>query len=581
MPTMLRVYTNEDDALLFWTVTAPLARCRGFAIERKLTRPGQHNEEREFLPNRTGFAGEPLPPDPDGRGVQKPSTEWPFQRFSWTDHSANAGDTVSYRIVPIVRNAAGKLEPNEIEASPFSVPATLGQVVQGSKFRPFFNRGFVISQFMARYLKQNNLTLPQFKKQIGKPAGKGAEHTIRNFLSGALRTEILGLLGDAAKNKTEIYAALFELSDDELVAALAKLGKKAHVVLANGSITKKKTETSEEARARDENQKARAALKKAGVDVQPVNRFISPGALGHNKFLVAVDGHGAARVWTGSTNWAPTGLCTQVNNGLLIDDRAVAKIYLDQWHLLRNAKSAFPDDLVASNSKPHAAGKATIWFSRTKKQVDLAALNAEVAKAKQGILFLMFMPGATGVLGTVARRAHEPQLWVRGVVSELPNGINDDSKADVHLIDGSHSTQLHLDIIQPEGVKMSMAAFAAEVTHKQFLSQIGHAIIHSKVLVIDPFGDDPVVITGSHNFSASASSKNDENFIIVRGDKSLAEAYAVNIEGAYQHYRWRAFLEQTNTPFQGLEDGDAWEARKLKGAARELAFWGLGAGAPV
>jgi phosphatidylserine/phosphatidylglycerophosphate/cardiolipin synthase-like enzyme len=134
---------------------------------------------------------------------------------------------------------------------------------------------------------------------------------------------------------------------------------------------------------------------------------------------------------------------------------------------------------------------------------------------------------------------------------------------------------LHLDIIQPEGIKKPFGNFAAEVVRRQFLHDIGFAIIHSKVVVVDPFSDKPIVITGSHNFSGSASTKNDENFIIVEGDKALAEAYAVNIEGAYQHYRYRAFLDQTNKPFNGLKDNDTWLAPKLRNASKELAFWGL------
>jgi phosphatidylserine/phosphatidylglycerophosphate/cardiolipin synthase-like enzyme len=94
-------------------------------------------------------------------------------------------------------------------------------------------------------------------------------------------------------------------------------------------------------------------------------------------------------------------------------------------------------------------------------------------------------------------------------------------------------------------------------------------------VVIDPFSADPVVITGSHNFSSSASAKNDENFIIIKGDYELAEAYAVNILGAYAHYRWRVFLSQTNKPFNGLKDNDKWQAPKLAAERRELQFWGV------
>jgi phosphatidylserine/phosphatidylglycerophosphate/cardiolipin synthase-like enzyme len=235
---------------------------------------------------------------------------------------------------------------------------------------------------------------------------------------------------------------------------------------------------------------------------------------------------------------------------------------------------------VANNSKPRQAGeekpgqiRSTVWFTRTNKGVDLDALREEVKKAREGILFLMFMPGAAGLYGDVAARSAEPNLYVRGVVSELPHGRGDETAADVALIDGTNRTSLHLDIIQPEGAKNPMANFAAEVTHKQFLSGVGHAIIHSKVLVIDPFSADPVVITGSHNFSSSASSKNDENFIIVKGDHALAEAYAVNIFGAYAHYRWRAYLSETNKPFNGLQDNDKWLAPKLKANQRDLEFW--------
>jgi phosphatidylserine/phosphatidylglycerophosphate/cardiolipin synthase-like enzyme len=354
-------------------------------------------------------------------------------------------------------------------------------------------------------------------------------------------------------------------------------------MLANGSIQKKKTESTEAARQRDENEQARTRLKAVGVDVEDENRFTSPGPLGHNKFLVRLDKTGKPAIaWTGSTNWSPTGLCTQVNNGLLIEAPEIAQIYLDQWHLLRDAGSEFPKDLIASNSQPKQVGedvpgrvRSTVWFSRTSKGVDLAALQAEVQKAKEGILFLMFMPGSTGLFSNVAARSAEPDLYVRGVVSELPNGRGDESAVDVNLIDRANYQPFHLDIIQPEGIEHPFANFAAEVTHNQFLSQIGYAIIHSKVLVIDPFSDDPVVITGSHNFSISASSKNDENFIIIKGDRQLAEAYAVNILGAYSHYRWRVFLSQTNKPFNGLKDNDTWQASKLATDKRDLNFWGV------
>src|SRR5215468_1141472 len=98
MSLKLAVYTNEDDALLFWSADDSIPNCLGFAIERKLT-PAQGASTQEFLKNRVGFEGQSVEP-----GTQKPSTEWPFQTYSWSDHEVNTGDTVSYRIMPVLQS---------------------------------------------------------------------------------------------------------------------------------------------------------------------------------------------------------------------------------------------------------------------------------------------------------------------------------------------------------------------------------------------------------------------------------------------------------------------------------------------
>ena len=63
-------------------------------------------------------------------------------------------------------------------------------------------------------------------------------------------------------------------------------------------------------------------------------------------------------------------------------------------------------------------------------------------------------------------------------------------------------------------------------------------------------------MTGSHNFSLSASEENDENFIVVRGDRARAEAYAVNIQSA-----WRQYVGRAANPHAGLHgiDQPFWE----------------------
>jgi phosphatidylserine/phosphatidylglycerophosphate/cardiolipin synthase-like enzyme len=116
------------------------------------------------------------------------------------------------------------------------------------------------------------------------------------------------------------------------------------------------------------------------------------------------------------------------------------------------------------------------------------------------------------------------------------------------------------------------------VTRSEFLKGIGWAIVHSKVVVIDPF-TDPAVITGSHNFSKAASEKNDENMVIIKGNPDLAQAYAVNAKSVYDHFRWRAFVAEATRerkdPGSFLRDEKKWQYGWLKSPARqeELSFW--------
>lgn len=53
-------------------------------------------------------------------------------------------------------------------------------------------------------------------------------------------------------------------------------------------------------------------------------------------------------------------------------------------------------------------------------------------------------------------------------------------------------------------------------------------VAHNKVLIADPSGAHPAVVTGSYNFTWSAEHRNAENVLILRDNPSLARAYAEN-----------------------------------------------------
>jgi hypothetical protein len=141
---------------------------------------------------------------------------------------------------------------------------------------------------------------------------------IRNFLGGPAREKLVAQLTEANSAKAHIYAALFELDDPELIPLLRVFRKRVHIVLGNGSVKRK---------SQDGNGKARSSLTVCDVK----NRMSAPRALAYNKFLVICDTDKSPQlVWTGSTNWTKTGLCTQANNALLLRNSAVAEFYIDQ-----------------------------------------------------------------------------------------------------------------------------------------------------------------------------------------------------------------------------------------------------------
>lgn len=62
-----------------------------------------------------------------------------------------------------------------------------------------------------------------------------------------------------------------------------------------------------------------------------------------------------------------------------------------------------------------------------------------------------------------------------------------------------------------------------------------HDSAHDKVMIIDAGEAQPVVITGSFNFTFAAHHKNAENLLVIRHNRSLTQAYADNWRRHRQH----------------------------------------------
>ncbi|MBR1125634.1 hypothetical protein JQ628_29210 [Bradyrhizobium lablabi] len=548
----INVCHNGDDAFVAWKPEGVIKDCRGFALYRR------RNGVEEVVSTWVGFKG-----DKHDVGERRASTNWPIQKYQWTDYMAKPGDRLQYRVVPMVGPDKDNLRAELTSASKWTAQIQLTHEAE-RKIEVYFNRGIVAAQWVSRRLgiTDHDLKSKSLEKVINTP-----DDPFRNYLTGPLGERLFEILGEAAKKKREIYAALYELEDRQLEAALAKLGKRAHVVLANGSVKKK---------GEDQNKHARGVLKKAKVDLH--NRMISPRALGHNKFLVILDGKRPRWVWTGSQNWTKTGLCTQANNSLLIDDFRLAKEYRAQWELLKDSGNESPPDLKKANSKPRSivvAGTRTrLWFTPTIKQVDLAEARKLIGSAKQALLFLMFNPGPNDtllnqIIAQARRTAKGKRLYIRGAINQDPST----TKNPVRLFDQTNVVNADYDVTLPAAIDKATEFFVREM--KKLPK--ARAMVHSKVVLIDPFGDS-VLMTGSHNLGPKASGTNDENFLIIRGASGLAGAYATNIMAIYNQYRWRFRLQKQRAKdrWQGLQDDDEWQNGYLKpgsAALREINFW--------
>ena len=375
MTIELKVYDNGDHTCLVWLPSdgKSIPDCRGFTVHRKLKASAGAPIVESYLHGFVGFS------DAD---KFDPTTPWkfPVQRFMWSDYGVAPGNEVQYSIVPVCGPDKDHLALSLANASAETPPLTItGQA--SAHVSAYFNKGIVSAQWVSRALQAVGPNA-KLNALIAK-----AGDSLRNELSGLLRPRLLQLLDDVKKSGGEIYAALYELNDPELIDALKALGKKCHLILANGAF---KPPTN------DENKDIRAQLRNI-LDLH--DRLVSQGHFAHNKFIVACDSAGKPqRVLSGSTNWTMTGLCTQANNGIIVDDSALAAFFLNEWNLLKAAGNAYPASLMQANSKLNAfnvdGGTIAQWFAPTDKGEDLDYARNLIANAEQGILFLFFNPGA-------------------------------------------------------------------------------------------------------------------------------------------------------------------------------------------
>jgi phosphatidylserine/phosphatidylglycerophosphate/cardiolipin synthase-like enzyme len=580
---------NNDIVHIGWSFDEKIPDCIGFSIWR-LPPSGANGSDGEPLTSLPTFVTDP---ESAGKAKEEASHEDPdpadvaphlpkanaqpalIKEFKWRDLLAptQRGGTYRYRIVAMGGTQASP-KPIAGVAPLVTEPVTSTPHLRG--LDAYFNRGILSTQALARSLTAaGGVNVNTLQAAI-----KNADNKIRHDLEGQLQDGVLSLLAQRAQEGGDCYAALYELTDDFLITQLEAAKNKLHIVLSNNTGDNKKAYDAA-------NQPARQRLAKSGAEL--ISRYLPDGrSIGHNKFMVYVDKAGNPQaVLTGSTNWTASGLCTQNNNCLIVRSPDLAKRYLDYWHNLKEDTEAagIPAQAKAvpalqgktlrteDAAKPsvfHLPGSsATIemWPSpnttgfipKPAKGADAhvpppappdmaemfgliggdaahAAVGQAIAGAKQGVLLLVFQPGSANndrswtIVKQLAKVGRDkPGLFIRGAISD---------EAEALEFEADRNNKMDCEMVAPAGILKKEEAWMAEIY------KAGHAIVHDKILVIDPFSDDCVVITGSHNLGYKASYNNDENLVIVRGHRPLAEAYAAHCADVFEHYRWRWYQKR-------------------------------------
>ena len=302
------------------------------------------------------------------------------------------------------------------------------------------------------------------------------------------------------------------------------------------------------------------------------------GHIGHNKFQV-LDNDGPQAVLFGSTNWTSHGPCarrpttrsSRARRRWRRPTRTIGTVSRPTPTAGRGWQGAASSRVPRrERQRPQpitledGSGTVDLWFSpntdkaaRVSKHTaaneavppDLAEVFDIIAKAQQAILFLAFQPGSPSIIDAVAEALKaKPSLFVRGAVTasqrrpvEFYTAIHGGGSANAPQKHHKGDPPLPEDyrVIRAQGVTKNDAFAQWEAE----LNQAGHAIIHDKIVVVDPFSDNCVVVTGSHNLGYPASYNNDENMAIIRDHRAIAEAYAAHCLDVYDHYAWRYWLE--------------------------------------
>lgn len=100
----------------------------------------------------------------------------------------------------------------------------------------------------------------------------------------------------------------------------------------------------------------------------------------------------------------------------------------------------------------------------------------------------------------------------------------------------------------------------------------GHVFyVHTKFLLLDILTDDPKIFTGSANFSYNSLMSNDENMLLIRGNKRVADIYLGEFMRLFSHFYFRSIANKLASEGRlnvglstNLKSDDSWTNKHFK-----------------
>jgi phosphatidylserine/phosphatidylglycerophosphate/cardiolipin synthase-like enzyme len=511
----------------------------GFAVER--IDPAEN--QRYFMPGFKVFPS--VIPHPDEN--TRPSTfDHPVQSFVWDDFTAKPGRKYQYLFYPL-RGTPRNLDRSQ---EPVTIDVQAEELFSSQAHDVFFNRGAASSQaYTARFGRGKIDKLPQPKQQQA-----------RDWLSRDLDDALLRFIRQARKGDGLLccfYEFRYLPVAQEIGAAIAR-GVDVKLILdakANESTDKKGV--FHESFPREDNLRMLKAARIARKFV--VLREARKNDIQHNKFMVFLKGKNRVptQVWTGSTNISDGGIHGQTNVGHWVKDEPTAQRYEQYWQLLRTDPGA-QDGNTPEGRQQNAQFKAAVE-TITPAVADLDSIPQGITPVFSPRKGLGMLSLYVDLMANASRSAFITLAF--GINKNFKNALAEhDGKSAVSFLllekkdaptEANKDTWVSLNasnnIYKAWGsyIKDPVYQWARE-TNAGLLGLNQHvSYIHSKFLLVNPLSADPLVVTGSANFSAPSTDANDENMLLIRGDFRVADIYFTEFNRLFNHYYYRSVVEDT------------------------------------